>query len=199
VLSTLPSRVGTDWDTPDSCSLLFRDAAGRRYAYGEGTSFAAPIVSGIASLTWQVEHRLASEQVAEVLTRSARQTVGTGWNRFSGAGVVDGAAAAALARRYDVTSPRAGGRAHRAGGHVNVRVGSSRDRTERGRELAGHVTYGLLVSRDGGHSFHVLVRPHRRPFRTAVQLRGRGTNVVTVTACDRNGNCGVKRLGRYRP
>ena len=87
---------------------------GVRFAYGQGTSFAAPIVSGIAALVWQVEPRLASEQVAEVLIRSARQTVGRGWNEFTGAGVVDGAAAAALARTYDVTAPKAKGRARRA-------------------------------------------------------------------------------------
>ena len=70
---------------------------GSRFAYGQGTSFAAPIVSGIAALVWQVEPRLASEQVAEVLIRSARQTLGRGWNEFTGAGVVDGKAATDLA------------------------------------------------------------------------------------------------------
>ena len=48
-----------------------RARAGRSYAYGEGTSFAAPIVSGLAALAWQAERRLASEQVADVLVRAA--------------------------------------------------------------------------------------------------------------------------------
>ena len=48
----------------------------RRFAYGEGTSFAAPFASGLAALVWQVQPRLASEQVADVLIRTARQTVG---------------------------------------------------------------------------------------------------------------------------
>jgi subtilisin family serine protease len=198
VLSTLPSRLGTEWDDPRSCSRLVLDPSGARFAYGEGTSFAAPIVSGVAALVWQVERRLASEQVADVLIRSARQTMGGGWNEFSGAGILDGQAAAALALTYDVTSPRARGRAGRRGDTVNVRVRSSKDRTEPGRELAGRVTYGLLVSRDGGRSYLPAVSGRRRPFRRTVRLRGRRLNVILATACDGNGNCGIRRLGRFR-
>jgi len=198
VLSTLPASRATEWDRPESCSLFVPDPSGTRFAYGEGTSFAAPIVSGIASLTWQVERRLASEQVAEVLIRSARQTLAPGWNGFSGRGVVDGLAATALARTYDVTSPRANGEARRSGGSVKVRVTSTTDRTETGRELAGSVTYGLLVSRDGGKSFKVATSRRRRPFRRTVALKGSRANVFAATACDGNGNCGVKRLGRFK-
>ena len=119
----------SDWDDPSSCSLLFSQG-GVRFAYGEGTSFAAPLVSGIAALVWEVQPRLSSEQVAHVLTRSARQTVGRGWNERTGAGVVDGGAATALARIYDVTPPpRRGSARRRDGTHVAVRMGRARDRT----------------------------------------------------------------------
>lgn len=198
LLSTLPSNVGTAWDGPPSCSLVF-PLAEARYAYAEGTSFAAPVVAGIAALVWQVEPRLASEQVAEVLTRSARQTVRRGWNEFTGRGVVDGAAATALARAYDVTAPRTRAAARRSGGGVSVRMRRSRDRTEAGRELAGKVTYGLLVSRNGGRSFDAAAPRRRKPLSATVAVRGSRPNVVAATACDGNGNCDVKRLGRYRP
>jgi subtilisin family serine protease len=200
VLSTLPANLDTEWDDPEeSCSRLVPDPSGARFAYGEGTSFAAPIASGIAALVWQVEPRLASEQVADVLIRSARQTRGRGWNRFTGAGVVDGLGGARLARRYDVTSPRPRARATRRGALVDVRVRFTRDRTERGRERAGRVRYSLLVSRDGGRDFEIPVNRSRRPFRRTVPLRGRGLNVILVSVCDGNGNCGIKRLGRFRP
>jgi subtilisin family serine protease len=151
VLSTLPSNTPTEWDDPaDPCSRLVLDPSGARFAYGEGTSFAAPVASGIAALVWQVEPRLASEQVADVLIRSARQTRGRGWNEFTGAGIVDGRRGARLARTYDVTSPRPRGSAVRRGALVSVRVRSSRDRTERGRERAGRVRYSRHVSRAGG-------------------------------------------------
>jgi hypothetical protein len=80
-----------------------------------------------------------------------------------------------------------------------VRIARTTDRTEPGRELAGRVTYSLLVSRDGGREFRAAVSRRRKPFRHAVRLRGRRLNVVLATACDGNGNCGVKRLGRFRP
>ena len=198
VFSALPANVNAWDDATRSCSKTFSHA-GARYAYGEGTSFATPIVAGIAALTWQVESRLASEQVADVLIRSARQTVGRGWNRQTGAGIVDGGAATALARRYDVTGPRARARARRVGDTVGVRIRRSRDRTEAGRELAGGVRYLLLVSRNGGRRFRTVAGPRRRPFTRRVGLTGSRDNVLVAVACDANANCDSKRLGRFRP
>lgn len=203
VLSTLPASRETAWDLPDPygnrpCNRVFSQG-NVRFAYGEGTSFAAPIVSGIATLVWQVERRLASEQVAEVLIRSARQTRGTGWNEFTGAGIVDGKAATDLARVYDVTAPRTKAEARRVGTSVSVRMARTQDRTEEGRELAAGVTYGLLVSRNGGQTFSAVTKRRTRPLRRSVVLRGTRTNVLAATACDGNGNCTVKRLGRFEP
>ena len=198
VFSTLPAGA-TEWDDPNqSCSMTFAPPGGGRYAYGEGTSFSAPIATGIAALAWQVEPRLASEQVADVMTRSARQTVGRGWNEFTGAGIIDGAAATALARTYDVTAPRVRAKAARRGGRVAVRIRRSRDRTERGRERAGRVSYGVLVSRDGGRNFSTAVSQRPRPFRRTIAIRGRRPNVFVATVSDGNGNVGIKRLGRFR-
>jgi subtilisin family serine protease len=196
VFSTLPTNQN-EWDGPRSCSLIFAPGTAR-FAYGEGTSFATPIVAGIAALAWQVEPRLASEQVGDVLVRSARPTAGTGWNEFTGSGIVDGRGATALARTYDVTAPRVRARARRRGSVVTVRVGRSSDRTEPGRELAGSVSYGLYVSRNGGRRFRPVVGGRPRPFRRALRVRGRGVNVVLAVACDGNGNCATKRLGRFR-
>ena len=201
VLSTLPAAGGTEWDPPfpiGVCPSRLVPQGAVRFGYGQGTSFAAPIVSGIAALVWQVEPRLASEQVAQVLIRSAHQTRGRGWNQYTGAGLVDGKTATDLARAYDVTSPRVKGKARRHGGTVAVRLSKVKDRSERGREVAGHVTYGLLVSRDGGKGYDIVVNGRHRAFRKAVKLKGRKLNVFVATACDGNGNCGVKRLGRFR-
>jgi subtilisin family serine protease len=194
VFSTLPANGGTEWDKPDSCSRVFTDGSAR-YAYGEGTSFAAPIVSGLAALAWQAERRLASEQVADVMVRSA---TGGGWNEFTGAGVVDGKNAVDIAAAYDVIDPRARGRASRRGNLVKAILSRTQDRTDPGDELAGAVTYGLLVSRDGGRSFGVVTSRRRRPFSRNVRIRGSKRNVLVGTACDGNGNCGVKVLGRFR-
>ena len=195
VFSTLPAGTTPPWNE-GGCPRLFAGLLGGTYAYGEGTSFAAPIVSGLAALAWQAESRLASEQVADVLIRSAAGS--SGWNPFTGSGVADGMAAVELARVYDVQSPRARGRTRRRGNRVRVTVARSRDRTLAGDVLAGQVTYGLLLSRDGGNSFKVLARGRGRAFRRSVTLQGRGLNILMSTACDGNGNCGVKRLGRFR-
>jgi hypothetical protein len=194
VFSTLPSSTTQPWnDGP--CPEVFIGFGGVHYAYGEGTSFAAPIVSGLSALAWQAERGLASEQVADVMVRAA---AGSGWNEFTGAGVADGMRAVEIARVYDVVSPRARAVTRRRGNRVRVTLRRSRDRTQPGDELAGRVTYGLLVSRNGGRTFTVLASRRRRPFRKTVTLRGTRRNVIVSTACDRNGNCGVKRLGRFR-
>ena len=168
--------------------------------YAEGTSFSAPIVSGIAALDWQVEPRLASEQVAEVLTRSARQTVGARLERVHrrrrrrrrgrhGPGAPlrrDGAASLAAARGASATRCGCG-------------CGSRRTAPSRAASsLAGSGT-GCVVSRNGGRSFDSLTRSRRNPISRDVRLRGTRANVLVATACDRNGNCGIKRLGRFRP
>jgi hypothetical protein len=43
------------------------------------------------------------------------------------------------------------------------------------------------------------VTGRRRPFTRSVALRGNRRNVIVATACDGNGNCGVRRLGSYDP
>jgi subtilisin family serine protease len=195
VFSTLPANTGTEWDDATNvCNHILTDGSAR-YAYGEGTSFAAPVVSGLAALAWQAERRLASEQVAEVMVRSA---IGSGWNEFTGAGVVDGKRAVDLAATYDVLGPKARGKARRRGNRVKATVARSKDRADAGDELAGGVSYGLLVSRDGGRSYGVIASRKKNPFSKNVRLRGRKSNVLVGTACDGNGNCGVKILGRFK-
>jgi hypothetical protein len=82
---------------------------------------------------------------------------------------------------------------------VEVVVGHTDDRTEPRHELAGGVRYALLASTRLRGGFRFVVRPRSRPFRRTVLLGGNRTHRLAVTACDRNGNCGLKRLGRFRP
>jgi hypothetical protein len=86
----------------------------------------------------------------------------------------------------------------RDGTSIAVRLRSSKDRTEAGRELAGKVTYGLLISRDGGRNFSTLVRQRHRPFSKMIRIQGSRLNVVVAAVSDANGNFGIKRLGRFR-
>jgi hypothetical protein len=111
---------------------------------------------------------------------------------------VDGKAAVDMAATYDVISPRARGKARRRGNRVKATVARTQDRTDPGDVLAGGLSYGLIVSRDGGRSFAVIASRRARPFSKNVRLRGRKSNVFVGTACDGNGNCGVKILGRFK-
>jgi subtilisin family serine protease len=198
VFSTIPRSGAALWDDPRSCSRVFGDSTGR-WAYAEGTSFAAPIAAAISALVWQVQPELASEQVADVVARSATQTIAGGrWNQFTGRGVVDGLAAANLARVYDIRAPRLRARARRrSGSTVGVRLRRSRDRTDPGRELARGVRYSVLKSGNGGRTYRFAVRPRRKAFRKTIRLRARRTLLV-ASVCDANGNCASKRLGRFR-
>jgi thermitase len=198
VFSTIPRAGGSLWGDPQSCSRVFGDASAR-WAYAEGTSFAAPIATGISALVWQVQPELASEQVADVVASSANQTIpGKRWNQRTGRGVVDGLAATNLARVYDIRAPRLRARARRRSGRtIGVRLRKTRDRTDPGRELARGVRYSLLKSGNNGRSYRFAVRPRRKPFRKTIRLRARRT-LLLASACDSNGNCSSKRLGRFR-
>jgi hypothetical protein len=59
------------------------------------------------------------------------------------------------------------------------------------------VSYGLVVSRDGGNDFSRVVSQRPRPFSRTIRIQGERPNVVVAVVCDGNGNCGVGRLGRF--
>jgi subtilisin family serine protease len=75
------------------------------YGFSSGTSFSAPEVAGAAALVWAANPALTGRQVATVLkeTASGRGT----WNPSLGFGVVDAAAAVALAPTIAPTVPAA--------------------------------------------------------------------------------------------
>jgi subtilisin family serine protease len=194
LFSTIPRNPAFLFEDPNRCARVFGALGdpGGRWAEGSGTSYAGPLVAGIAALAWQAEPRLRPEQVGHVLTRSARQTYGRArWNRHTGAGVVDGAAAVALARVYDLTPPTATVRFrfHRDGRsrQLHVRVSAGRDRTEPGRELAGQVVFtvdNLDTGIELGRS-----RPGASNISGTFTGHTRHLHHIGVTACDANENC----------
>jgi len=66
-----------------------------------GTSAAAPAVSGTAALVLSANPSLVGEDLEEVLSRTARDVGATGWDQYTGAGLVRADAALAF-----VTAPR---------------------------------------------------------------------------------------------
>lgn len=65
----------------------------RRYYRATGTSFAAPLVTGAASLIWSRSPSLSADQVRQMLLQSARDIGTPGNDQFTGYGALDVTAA----------------------------------------------------------------------------------------------------------
>ncbi len=80
---------------------IFGDGVNRGYAWGQGTSFAAPHVAGIAGLLRSANLLLSNLQVAEIITSTAQDKGAPGWDPEYGWGRVD--AFQALVRAAETT------------------------------------------------------------------------------------------------
>jgi subtilisin family serine protease len=80
---------------------LYLTANGGGYALASGTSFSAPIVSGVAALTWSVNPGFRPSTVQSILWETAADRGAAGRDRVYGFGVVDAAAAVAEAARRE--------------------------------------------------------------------------------------------------
>jgi subtilisin family serine protease len=201
VYSTIPvSTSATEWDdTSDPCNSVFStDPANPllgRFAYGQGTSFSAPIVSAVAALARKANPRLTPAQVADVLRRSAHQTTGTGWNEYTGAGVVDAAAAVSLAALYDTAPPVVSLTAAAKLGAVQVDL-TANDVANAGEALAGGVTLGLETSTDGV-TYSPLVLPGVASIHQLIPTAH--AIWVRATVCDADRNCAQQVVGPTTP
>ena len=190
VFSTLPTDVlDTEWDSGDACNNVLYSTSAHVPTGGAGATareraLLAPIVSGVAALTRQANPVLTPAQVADVLRRSATQTLGTGWNQFTGAGIVNAAAAVALARVYDTTPPSVNLAAVPKLGGIQVDV-TGVDGVDAGKTLAGGLTFTIATSRDGVNY------PDVEPAAAEVHqlIATSGPTWFLAMVCDANRNC----------
>jgi subtilisin family serine protease len=199
VFSTLPSTgEHTFADDPANCDTVFghaNDPVGGRYAYAQGTSFSAPIVSAVASLVLQANPALHSGQVADVIRRSAHQTMGTGWNPFTGSGVVDALAAVQLARTYDTVAPTISFGVERTDSSVVASVDGV-DATGPGEVLAGQGESSVGISTDG-KTFRKVSARVAEPLRAVVPVPRGARLWVRGTTCDALHNCTTRDAGPF--
>jgi hypothetical protein len=199
VFSTLPSEgTRTFADDPANCDSLFGvagDIVGGRYAYAQGTSFSAPIISAVASLVLQANPRLHAAQIADVIRRSAHQTVGAGWNAHTGAGLVDALAAVTLAPSYDTVAPTLDFGVVRSGPSLIASV-VGQDATGPGEALAGPGQSRVETSTDGTE-FRVASSSTASTLRKAVPLRPGARIWIRGTACDGLHNCSTRESGPF--
>ena len=195
VYSTIPQQA-TMWSS-NTC-LRSDGASGNgagtgRYAYAEGTSFAAPIVAGGAALVRGVNPRLTAAQAVDVLRSTTHQTVGNGWNARTGAGVVNLAAAVAEGRRYDVTPPVPAVTASPTAGGVAVSVVVS-DAALVGVERAPVTSVKLEGSSDGVN-YTAIAPDAGGTIRLTDPAAPGARRWYRATACDANRNCGSTTAG----
>jgi serine protease len=111
ILGAYPATQPTGFELPDPltgrppCGCRTDLAGDRRYAYLQGTSMAAAMVSGAAALVRSLNPGLGARQVVRLLKETARAPGGGGWTPELGWGILDAGAAVAKARTLDVTAP----------------------------------------------------------------------------------------------
>jgi Subtilase family len=74
------------------------------YSVMDGTSFSAPLVAGAAAGVWTLRPKLTNTQLFEVMRRSARDVGKRGWDKDTGYGILN--VAAALARKAPPVDPQ---------------------------------------------------------------------------------------------
>ncbi|HVS15589.1 MAG TPA: S8 family serine peptidase [Thermoanaerobaculia bacterium] len=92
------------------------------YYRASGTSFAAPFVSGVASLLFSRDPALTAQQVERMLAMSARDVEVAGWDRFTGSGRLDAVGALAADPDWELVARVTAVEAAREGEKVVIRV-----------------------------------------------------------------------------
>lgn len=92
----------------------------RRYYRASGTSFAAPIVAGVASLLLTRDPTLTNDEVKQILLQSARDADTPGVDQFSGYGIVDAQAALRTPAGYFVEASISGVAVNQANALIRV-------------------------------------------------------------------------------
>ncbi|HEX4344249.1 MAG TPA: S8 family serine peptidase [Solirubrobacteraceae bacterium] len=88
------------------CACRTQIGGDSRYAYLQGTSMAAPIVSGIAALARALNPDATAADVIRVLKQTASRPAGSNWSPDLGWGIVDAGAALTAMTTIDRTPPR---------------------------------------------------------------------------------------------
>lgn len=156
-----------------------------RYAYLEGTSMAAPLVTAVAALVRDLNPDLSLRQTLRLIKQTARRS-SPGWTPDLGWGIVDGGAAVNAAQAIDATAPASRVRvARRAGDGRRVTLAvRGADRGPRGVVRSGIARFEVFRAAPGRRARRV-AQTTGAPVTVAVPRGGAGFFSVAV---DRAGN-----------
>lgn len=170
-----------------------------RYAYLEGTSMAAPLVTAVAALVRDLNPDLSLQESLRVMKQTARRP-GAGWAPDLGWGILDAGAALNAVKAMDRTTPVSRLRISRrasGGGRLTVAVTGS-DRGPKGVASSGVARYDIFRALPGRAARKVATTTGR-----AVQVTAPGGRASFFSvAVDRAGNREAKpakpdaRVGR---
>jgi subtilisin family serine protease len=124
VLSLRARRTDTMRDIPEVQYIAAANYVGedKRYYRSSGTSFAAPIVTGVASLMLSKEPDLSNEELRRMLTQSAEDADIPGKDQYTGYGIVNAKAALTIDRDFFVDAAITGASVVQADGGAALLV-----------------------------------------------------------------------------
>lgn len=99
----------------------------KRYYRASGTSFSAPMVSGLASLMIANDPSLTNKQVMSIIKSTARDVGAPGVDQYTGYGIIDAAAALRAPKDYLLAAAIENVEVVQAGGKQAVRVRGTAD------------------------------------------------------------------------
>jgi subtilisin family serine protease len=176
--------IGPPAQPPCGCRTTYRGDP--RYAYLQGTSMSAALVSAVAALVRDLNPDLPPADVVRLLKETARRPAGTGWTPELGWGIVDARAAVAAARLIDRHRPGSSVRAARPtrSGAVTLRL-SGVDEAPPGVVASGIDRYELWRSSYGRRAVRLTTT---RSTTLTVRRRPGGRYAFFSVAVDRAGN-----------
>ena len=187
--ATPPPTASETGFPPCGCRTTFQ--GDNRYAYLEGTSMAAPMVTAVAALVRHVNPALTAADVIRILEETATRPTGTGWTRDLGWGILNGGAALAAARGLDRTPPVSllvAPRRARPGARLLLRW-SGHDPAPPGLTASGIARYEVWRSIGGHAAKRIAVTTGTR---LHVRVRATGLYGFFTIAIDRAGNHEVR-------
>lgn len=166
----LGSNMGSELDVmaPGKDILSYFGSSATPMASWKGTSFAAPLVSGLVALMRTLEPTLVPAEITEIITRTANDLGTSGWDREYGWGLVDATEALSAARDE---GPDTGSR------FPDV----SADTTPYWREIEHLAALGIVVGDCSGY-FHPDYALTRQQFAKVIVL-ALGYPVSTADEC----------------
>ena len=145
----------------------------KRYYRASGTSFSAPMVSGLASLLLANDPTLTNRQVMNIIKSTARDVGTPGVDQYTGYGIIDARAALSAAKDYALLAGISRVEVIQKGGAQTVRV---RGQAEANDFKSARAGIGLTLNPLVAKNADVVCDPNHSSGRSGVPRHRRSAN-----------------------